>query len=34
MIALGAKGYVKKPFQPEELKEELERVLGVVYGAQ
>lgn len=34
MIALGAKGYVKKPFHPEELKEELERVLGVVYGAQ
>ncbi len=34
MIALGAKGYVKKPFQPEELREELEKVLGVVYGAQ
>jgi two-component system chemotaxis response regulator CheY len=34
MIALGAKGYVKKPFHPEELKEELERVLGVVYGIQ
>jgi two-component system chemotaxis response regulator CheY len=34
MIALGAKGYVKKPFQPEELRTELEKVLGVVYGAQ
>src|SRR5438270_12575264 len=33
MIALGAKGYVKKPFHPEELKEELERVLGAVYEA-
>jgi two-component system chemotaxis response regulator CheY len=34
MIALGAKGYIKKPFQPEELRAELEKVLGVVYGAQ
>jgi two-component system chemotaxis response regulator CheY len=33
MIALGAQGYVKKPFQPEELREELEKVLGVVYAA-
>jgi two-component system chemotaxis response regulator CheY len=33
MIALGAKGYIKKPFQPEELRAELEKVLGVVYGA-
>jgi two-component system, chemotaxis family, chemotaxis protein CheY len=33
MMALGAKGYVKKPFQPEELREELERVLGVAYAA-
>jgi two-component system, chemotaxis family, chemotaxis protein CheY len=32
MIELGAKGYVKKPFQPEELREELERVLGVAYA--
>ncbi|MBV8833376.1 MAG: response regulator [Acidobacteriaceae bacterium] len=32
MIALGAKGYVKKPFQPEELREELEKVLGVAYA--
>ncbi|HWB97292.1 MAG TPA: response regulator [Bryobacteraceae bacterium] len=28
MMALGAKGYVKKPFLPEILREELERVLG------
>jgi two-component system chemotaxis response regulator CheY len=33
MIALGAKGYVKKPFQPEELREELERVLEGAYAA-
>lgn len=33
MIALGAKGYVKKPFQPEELREELERVLEAAYAA-
>jgi two-component system chemotaxis response regulator CheY len=33
MIALGAQGYVKKPFQPEQLREELERVLGVAYAA-
>ena len=32
MIALGAKGYVKKPFQPEELREELERVLKIAYA--
>jgi two-component system, chemotaxis family, chemotaxis protein CheY len=32
MIALGAQGYVKKPFQPEELREELEKVLGVAYA--
>lgn len=29
MIELGARGYVKKPFQPEELRAEIERVLGV-----
>ena len=29
MVALGAKGYVAKPFAPESLREELERVLGV-----
>ncbi|HTB18882.1 MAG TPA: response regulator [Bryobacteraceae bacterium] len=28
MIALGAKGYMSKPFTPETLREELERVLG------
>jgi two-component system chemotaxis response regulator CheY len=33
MIALGAKGYVKKPFQPEELREELEKVLEAAYAA-
>ena len=27
LMALGAKGYVKKPFLPETLREELERVL-------
>jgi two-component system chemotaxis response regulator CheY len=32
MIALGAKGYVKKPFQPEELREELEKVLENAYA--
>lgn len=32
MIALGAKGYVKKPFQPEELREELEKVLEGAYA--
>jgi two-component system chemotaxis response regulator CheY len=28
MLALGARGYVKKPFAPEALRDELERVLG------
>lgn len=28
MIALGAEGYMTKPFTPETLREELERVLG------
>jgi two-component system chemotaxis response regulator CheY len=32
MIALGAKGYVKKPFQPEELRQELEKVLETAYA--
>ena len=32
MIALGAKGYVKKPFQPEELRHELEKVLEGAYA--
>ena len=34
MIALGAQGYVKKPFQPEELREELEKVLEVAYAGK
>ena len=29
MLELGAKGYVVKPFSPESLRNELERVLGV-----
>jgi len=29
MMELGARGYVKKPFQPEQLRREIERVLGV-----
>ena len=33
MISLGAKGYVKKPFQPEELRETLEKVLEGAYAA-
>jgi len=32
MLSLGAKGYVKKPFSPESLREELERVLEVADG--
>jgi two-component system chemotaxis response regulator CheY len=28
MLALGAQGYMSKPFTPETLREELERVLG------
>lgn len=32
MLSLGAKGYVKKPFSPESLREELERVLEVAGG--
>lgn len=31
MLSLGARGYVKKPFLPETLREELERVLGEAY---
>lgn len=30
MLQLGARGYVTKPFFPEALRQELERVLGVV----
>jgi two-component system chemotaxis response regulator CheY len=29
LLALGARGYVTKPFRPETLRAELERVLGV-----
>ena len=29
MLSLGARGYMTKPFSPEALREELERVLGV-----
>ena len=29
MLALGARGYLSKPFLPENLREELERTLGV-----
>jgi chemotaxis protein CheD len=32
MISLGARGYVRKPFLPETLREELERVLGVAHA--
>lgn len=28
MLSLGAEGYVSKPFSPETLREELERILG------
>jgi len=34
MLTLGAKGYVKKPFQPETLREQLEQVLGVTDGVE
>jgi len=32
MLALGARGYVTKPFLPETLRAELERTLGVPCG--
>jgi len=32
MLTLGAKGYVKKPFLPETLREEVERILGCRYA--
>jgi len=32
MMALGARGYVKKPFLPETLRVELEQVLGDAYA--
>jgi two-component system chemotaxis response regulator CheY len=31
MLAMGVKGYVKKPFLPEVLRQELEHVLGVAH---
>jgi two-component system chemotaxis response regulator CheY len=30
MMALGARGYVRKPFAPEMLRTELERVMGLI----
>jgi two-component system, chemotaxis family, chemotaxis protein CheY len=32
MLTLGAKGYVTKPFLPETLREEIEKVLGVFHA--
>lgn len=32
MLNLGARGYVRKPFQPETLREEVEKILGVSCG--
>jgi two-component system chemotaxis response regulator CheY len=32
MLDLGARGYITKPFQPEALRQELERVLGVIHA--
>ena len=32
MMMLGAKGYVTKPFPPEALRDEVEKVLGVSHG--
>lgn len=32
MLSLGARGYVKKPFLPETLRQELERALGGAYA--
>jgi two-component system chemotaxis response regulator CheY len=32
MIELGANGYVTKPFSPESLRDELDRVLGDVHA--
>jgi two-component system chemotaxis response regulator CheY len=34
MLALGAQGYITKPFSPEALREELERLLGVTRGTE
>jgi two-component system, chemotaxis family, chemotaxis protein CheY len=32
MMALGAKGYVAKPFFPEILRDEVEKILGATHG--
>jgi two-component system chemotaxis response regulator CheY len=32
LLALGARGYVTKPFAPEDLRAELERTLGATHG--
>jgi two-component system chemotaxis response regulator CheY len=34
LLTLGARGYVTKPFLPETLREELERVLGVAHAGE
>jgi len=31
MMALGARGYVSKPFLPEQLRDEVEKVLGAIH---
>jgi two-component system chemotaxis response regulator CheY len=31
MLALGARGYVSKPFLPEQLRDEVEKVLGAIH---
>jgi two-component system chemotaxis response regulator CheY len=31
MLALGARGYITKPFLPEALRDEVEKILGVVH---
>jgi two-component system, chemotaxis family, chemotaxis protein CheY len=32
MVSLGTRAYLKKPFMPETLRSEIERVLGAQYG--
>lgn len=31
MLALGARGYVSKPFRPEQLRDEVERILAAIH---